>query len=231
MTEEKSRGSAVRYNPELRYKAAIRLRSKNLIAFVAERFFRGLQRLSPGSPLSGTATDYCILAWLLVGTLLGAWAWCFFPELPRAFPWVLIPIATLRVADITQVVVNVAIFDRLGFSKQSTQAVEDVTRSLVLLVWNFFELMLWFGLAYLPLCFLQSNGSFWSRFYFSGVTQFTIGYGDLTPIGWARAVAVVQGGLGWILTVIVLARLIASLPCITELARSPGDAGNGPTSA
>ena len=215
----------MRYDPRFRHKAAIGLRSKSLIAFVTERCFRGLQRLSPGSPLSGTATDCYLLAWLLVAVLLGAWSWCSYPLLPRPLPWLLISIAALRVADITQVVVNVAVFDRLGSSQKSVQPVDDVTRSLVLLVWNFFELMLWFGLAYLPLCFLQANRSFWSRFYFSGVTQLTIGYGDLTPVGWAKAVAVGQGGLGWILTVIVLARLLSSLAPIADLATRPGGTG------
>ena len=151
--------------------------------------------------------------------------------LPRALSWLLISIAVLRLADITQVVINVAVFDRLGSSQGSVQPVEDVTRSVILLVWNFFELMLWFGLAYLPLGFRPANSSFWSRFYFSGVTQLTIGYGDLTLVGWARAVAIVQGGLGWIVTVIVLARLIASLPRITTLTTPDGGSGGGPSSA
>jgi len=119
------------------------------------------------------------------------------------------------VTDVLQVVVNLALFDRLGYCTHPddhSQPVEDVTRSIVLPLWNYCELIVWFGLAYVALSFLQDGGSFWSRFYFSAVTQLTIGYGDLTPLGWARLVAVAQGLIGWTLAVVVIARIVASLP-------------------
>ncbi|GGM29710.1 hypothetical protein GCM10011351_14810 [Paraliobacillus quinghaiensis] len=36
-------------------------------------------------------------------------------------------------------------------------------------------------------------------FYFSGVTLMTVGYGDITPIGWARLIALVEALIGYIL--------------------------------
>ncbi|WP_112179967.1 MULTISPECIES: potassium channel family protein [Paraliobacillus] len=35
--------------------------------------------------------------------------------------------------------------------------------------------------------------------YFSGVTLMTVGYGDITPIGWARLLALVEAMVGYIL--------------------------------
>ena len=200
-----------------RYTAAKAIRESSAIAFLVERGFRGLQWLSFGSRLLGTETDWYVFAWLLIAAALGIISWCSYPGLPTPLKCLLIGAAALRVADITQAVVNLALFDRLGLSgpsKATTQPVLDVTRSLVLLLWNFFELMIWFGLAYLALSFVQGSVPFWSRFYFSVITQLTVGYGDFTPVGWAKTVAVAQGVLGWIMTVIVVARFVASLPPI-----------------
>ncbi|GAA5417849.1 hypothetical protein Pryu01_02925 [Paraliobacillus ryukyuensis] len=36
-------------------------------------------------------------------------------------------------------------------------------------------------------------------FYFSGVTLMTVGYGDITPIGWGRVIALVEALIGYIL--------------------------------
>ena len=175
--------------------------------------------------MGGTATDAYIVIWLGVALLLGALGWWKYPGLSPALRWLLFVAAGLRVVDITQVVVNVGIFDQLGFAGRGgrQQAVEDVTRSLVLLVWNYCELMVWFGLAYIPLDILRQStfqqSTLWSRFYFSAVTQLTIGYGDLAPVGWAKAIAAAQGTLGWMLTVIIVARFVASLPPIRGLER------------
>lgn len=35
--------------------------------------------------------------------------------------------------------------------------------------------------------------------YFSGVTLMTVGYGDITPIGWARLLALVEAMVGYVL--------------------------------
>ncbi len=35
--------------------------------------------------------------------------------------------------------------------------------------------------------------------YFSGVTLMTVGYGDVTPIGWGRLLALIEALIGYIL--------------------------------
>jgi hypothetical protein len=194
--------------------AANTLREKSVIAFVAERLFRILQIISPGSYLSRTGTDCYVVAWFAVAMALGAISLCYFPQIPSLLRWFIFFTAAARVTDIIQVVVNLALFDRLGYlgnSAEKAQPVEDVTRSLVLLIWNFLELILWFGLVYVPLQFKHGE-TFWSRFYFSATTQLTIGYGDVMAVNVARAMAAVQGILGWGIAVVVIARVVASLP-------------------
>ena len=61
---------------------------------------------------------------------------------------------------------------------------------------------------------LHGAGRAATGFYFSVVTQLTIGYGDVYPISVLRVVAVLQGLIGVVFVVLVLARLIASLPRI-----------------
>jgi hypothetical protein len=204
-----------------RYEAATLIREKSVTAFLVERLFRGLQRLSPGSRLLGTETDWYVIAWLAIAALLAVFSWWWQPELPLVLKVFLLGAACLRVLDVAQVVVNLALFDWLGLSQPSSrdvQPVQDVTRSLVMLLWNFFELMLWFGLAYTALSFHEGNVPFWSRFYFSAITQLTVGYGDFTPVGVGQLVAVAQGILAWTVTVVVIARFVASLPRIQGMA-------------
>ncbi|WP_182201715.1 potassium channel family protein [Paraliobacillus salinarum] len=41
--------------------------------------------------------------------------------------------------------------------------------------------------------------AFAHSFYFSGVTLMTVGYGDITPIGWGRIIALIEALIGYIL--------------------------------
>ncbi|HTO61277.1 MAG TPA: ion channel, partial [Bradyrhizobium sp.] len=48
--------------------------------------------------------------------------------------------------------------------------------------------------------------------YFSVVTQLTIGYGDLTPTSYLRAIIAAQGVLGFLVGIFAVSRVIAFLP-------------------
>lgn len=45
-------------------------------------------------------------------------------------------------------------------------------------------------------------------FYFSGVTLLTIGYGDITPIGMGRLIAIIQALIGFILPTAFVLKLV-----------------------
>jgi len=51
-----------------------------------------------------------------------------------------------------------------------------------------------------------------TAFYFTIITQLTIGYGDVYPTGWLRVVAAVQGLTAAVFVISVFARAIAALP-------------------
>jgi hypothetical protein len=48
--------------------------------------------------------------------------------------------------------------------------------------------------------FARGEPGFANCLYFSWVSQLTIGFGDVLPVGWARALAVAQALIGWMLT-------------------------------
>ncbi|MDQ0341184.1 potassium channel LctB [Caldalkalibacillus uzonensis] len=51
--------------------------------------------------------------------------------------------------------------------------------------------------------------------YFSVLTLFSVGYGDVTPFGWSRAVAIIQATFGYILpAVLVIQYMKDSEPAI-----------------
>ena len=51
-----------------------------------------------------------------------------------------------------------------------------------------------------------------TAFYFSVITQLTIGYGDVYPMGWMRVLAAAQGLIGAFFAIGVFARAITALP-------------------
>ncbi len=78
-----------------------------------------------------------------------------------------------------------------------------------------------FGLIYFILSFHQMTlveggelkevstiGSLIHSLYFSGVTLLTIGYGDITPIGIGRFIALIQALIGYILPTAFVLRLV-----------------------
>jgi potassium channel LctB len=84
-------------------------------------------------------------------------------------------------------------------------------KNFLLLGISYFVLMLGFGLVYVllevkGLDILMENGEviqggflehLFSCLYFSGVTLFSVGYGDITPIGIGRGIALIESWLGY----------------------------------
>jgi hypothetical protein len=86
-----------------------------------------------------------------------------------------------------------------------------IQRSLVLAAINYVELMLWFGLIYaLNYQLLNGAGQPATAFYFSVITQLTIGYGDVSPTGWLRMIAAAQGLIGALFVIVVLGRAVSA---------------------
>jgi hypothetical protein len=135
---------------------------------------------------------------------------------PRwAFIWV--ALAAYRVFDILQATINITIFDPLRTLGKQTYFLALV-RTLVMSFINFIELAICFGTIYAHRLIELDKAQNWrSAYYFSFITQLTIGYGDVSPRGFTRAIAVSQGMVGFFFGLVVLGRFISFLPRIGTL--------------
>ncbi len=90
-------------------------------------------------------------------------------------------ILTLRLIDIIQVNINIVLFDRLRI-KQPDPYIYSAIRSIILVSYNFLEIAIIFGFYYALIrpenlvCHISST---LDNFYFSFISQLTIGYGDI----------------------------------------------------
>lgn len=159
-----------------------------------------------------------IVAWLVVeGALLAA------AFLGVAWPvWIPRTLLVVRVLDIFQASVNMSVFDQLRTAERLL--ISSAVRTLVLSFLNYLELLVCFGLLYSTLqgSLIGSTGVM-DDLYFSVVTQLTIGYGDIRPVGWARFVSVAQGLIAVAFTILILGRIVSVLPKISTVMKHSVD--------
>jgi len=186
------------------------------LTFKLIRFFELLRCISPmrwlacispryKNPNAGATEIYvliCLLFELSIGLVL-----FIAPHISQLVParFLFCFIAFLRVIEIIQ--------------RSVVTKVKRVARTLALAIINYVELALCFGIIY-----GFNSGSLNDSahphqptqpiigFYFSIITQLTIGYGDVSPTGWLRAVAAIQGLVGAFFIILIFARIVTSLP-------------------
>jgi hypothetical protein len=150
----------------------------------------------------------------------------------RTVRWFGILFCVWRVIDISATAARMTLFK---FSFEPNAAVASHVRVIVLGLVNYLELSVCFAVFYSAIpCYIHvpsPEASDWfAPLYFSAVTQLTIGYGDLYPVGPARAIAVVQAFVGVILIVLLVARFISVMKPIrsVSLTEGAGDAARKP---
>ena len=52
--------------------------------------------------------------------------------------------------------------------------------------------------------------------YFSAITLLSVGYGDITPFGWSRAVAIFEALVGYILPAVITVQYLRLFPATIE---------------
>jgi len=201
------------------------------ITHAVERVFYGMQRASLANILLGATSEYrglckCpsdstefdiwrskwvdvyVACWLLIELTTGL----FFCFQASAAPWVaLIPIA-YRVPDILQASVNLSVITPLRRGPAQYN-ITNAVRALILTLWTYIELAICFGVIYSsPIADLNGATSWWDPYYFGAVTQLTIGYGDIRPVGLTKLLAPLQGMLGFVLALVAIARPVSFLP-------------------
>jgi Ion channel len=150
------------------------------------------------------ATELYVVACLLIEfvvainiTKIAGW--------PSWLPYVVLVLASLRILTIVRVTMSVVLFDE--------GEVASVQRTFILAAINFLELCLCYGLFYAlnkKLLLGDQIGAL-TGFYFSFITQLTIGFGDVHPVGWLRVVAVIQGLTAALFILLVFGTIVASL--------------------
>lgn len=138
------------------------------------------------------------------------------PSISSTFKTIIIILLVIRLIDITQVNVNLSIFDYLRNKK--VDYVASLVRVLVNTMINYFEMIICFGTIYLINIDKIKNAKSWfDSFYFSITTQLTIGYGDLSPLGINKLIASIQGLIGVFFSLIIISRFIALLPQVKSI--------------
>jgi potassium channel LctB len=217
-------------------------RPYGIIAPVVLRIFRGLKRLPPqsfvGDRMSHQMGEHFTAdpeaathrrAWrvdlfVLASVTLELIAFAFIGHAAEWLRIVLLAIPILRILNIVEVTVNLNVFDAL--TSPVRPRVASVVRTLVLTGINYLELILCFGIVYLDLIdHLRGAFAPLDVIYFSAITQLSVGYGDIVPLGAVRLVAVLQAMLGLFFTVVLLGRFAGLLPRISTVAemRHEGD--------
>jgi len=149
-----------------------------------------------------------ILAAVVNGVALPAW-------IPRT-------IIVVRILDIFQTSVNMSVFDQLRTEERLV--ISSAVRTLVLSFLNYLELLVCFGILYTGMIELLVGATGWlDAMYFSVVTQLTIGYGDIRPVGHARVVSVAQGLVAVAFTILILGRIVSVLPKIGSVMKHSSD--------
>jgi hypothetical protein len=123
--------------------------------------------------------------------------------------------------------VNATIFNPL---RSIGDGVASHVQLVVFAFVNIVELYVCYGVVYAAdYMRLHGSGQPATGFYLSVITQLTIGFGDVYPTGYLRAVAAAQGLLGLAFFILDFARVVASLPQLEETLQPPESAPNSRT--
>jgi len=132
--------------------------------------------------------------------------------------WAITIFVLLRLIDIIQVNINLSLFDVLRTGREFNY-MASVVRSIINVMINYFEIILCFGIIYrFDQKYLNAASHWTDAFYFSVVTQITVGFGQIMPQGILKLVTVLQFILGYFFTALIISRFISLLPHVRTIA-------------
>jgi Ion channel len=186
----------------------------------AQRQFTTEEEMKEAMLARGRSVELYVILWFVVEIILALAS----PSSSGWVRWLCVVLPLFRVFEITQTAVNLNIFERLRIKASDSHFVASHIRTVVLTLWNFLELMFCFGIVYSTRLDLLSHAENpLDGYYFSMMTQLTIGYGDINPVRWGRLLAAIQGVLGFFFALVVLTRLTTFLPRSEAIVRHAGE--------
>lgn len=133
--------------------------------------------------------------------------------------YILLVYGCYRMYEMIIVQINLLLFDQFRAEQEKGEyAIEDVRRTVLLLMHNYLEIIFWFALIYQKFHYLfetknVSPDSVLGSLYFSLVTITTLGYGDITPKSqWGTLIVIIEILIGIFMALLLLARFVALLP-------------------
>jgi hypothetical protein len=166
---------------------------------------------------STRVTDGYIFVWLCIAFAVCAFA--SFTETTVYHQAICLLLGTFRVSDIVGSCLLVGLFahHRQRRIRLKGAQVASAERVVILGIVNLMETSLWFASVYSVFAnHLVSSGGLplsapvgIDGFYFSVVTQMTIGFGDIHPTGWLRLAVIIQTLVSLLLLVVLIGRFAA----------------------
>ncbi len=152
--------------------------------------------------------------------VFGAW-WVEAKGMGSGLSGFLLWFAAWRITDIVCTAARIVLFDPYKTHYTSEYKISSTVRSIILGFINYIELILAFAVIYCA--HIEQIGPKdvshdpLSALYLSAVTQMTVGYGDLQPIGSLRLVASLQAFIGLAFISLFVARFISLLRPVQSL--------------
>ncbi len=160
--------------------------------------------------------------------------------------WIIYPVLLLvfiRAIEIVQITGNLTLFDHIRWSviletldKDQTEKIKkenrdkyphlmvSATRTLINIIVNYLELIILFGIIYFLFprewghLAISNHGIPYSDFYYySAISQLTIGFEEIYPHGALKAISLIQMGIGISFVVIAIAKILSLSPSIKSV--------------
>lgn len=170
-----------------------------------------------GRPPQDTKARARRVDWLVATVVVGeAVCYCVIVLCPWFCQGIAAFLLGWRIIDIVATTCRVSLFDRLERGGGHRLVVASHVRIVVLGIVNYIELLVCFGgIHAFNAPFLRPEvvlpDDWFAPLYFSAVTQFTIGYGDILPIGISRVVVVCQAMSSLLLLALIVGRFVSLL--------------------
>jgi hypothetical protein len=164
---------------------------------------------------------YLLISWAAGFILFLSFGWCDYPTESNFIKSSIVAIVLIRIVEVIQTSCNQVLFNVYRFGKTWKTAYHS--RNLIYALINYFEMTWLFAILYMISGGLKSMSCIWDAWYFSTITQFTVGYGDINPVATARLIVILHMIVSLIMAALIIARFASSAPEYKDEMQIKGD--------